>query len=84
MTLQNIDRLKDAVDRHIQHAVNIRRRLHRFPEPGFKETRTSALVAQELRALGLAPHLVSHTTIVTEIYTTSNVARSYNAIFGIE
>ena len=37
--------------------IAIRRDLHAHPETGFDTVRTAAIVADELRALGLAPQL---------------------------
>jgi amidohydrolase len=39
----------------LQELVAVRRDLHAHPETAFEEVRTSALVAEKLRALGLAP-----------------------------
>lgn len=36
--------------------TNLRRDLHRHPEPGFQETRTKAVIAKRLRALGIEVH----------------------------
>jgi metal-dependent amidase/aminoacylase/carboxypeptidase family protein len=44
--------------------VAVRRRLHRIPEVGLQLPRTQALVADELRALGLEPRLGGTTTSV--------------------
>ena len=44
-----------AVDRRRDQFVGIGRRIWERPEAGFKEVATAALVADELRALGLAP-----------------------------
>ena len=47
--------------------IDIRRRLHRQPELGLDLPRTQALVAEELRALGLEPKLGGSTTSVVAI-----------------
>ncbi len=48
--------------------VAIRRDLHAHPETGFDTVRTAAIVADELRALGLAPRTgVGQTGVVAEI-----------------
>ena len=47
--------LAPLIDRHAGRAVAIRHRLHRIPELGFAETKTAALVRQELDAIGI-PH----------------------------
>jgi amidohydrolase len=69
MTPQSLERLRQLADKHAEQAVQIRRRIHRFPEPGFEEVRTSALVADELQALGLTPHPIAHTGIVADLDT---------------
>jgi hippurate hydrolase len=47
--------------------VALRRRLHRTPEVGLDLPVTQAIVAEELRALGLEPRLGSETTSVTAV-----------------
>lgn len=47
--------------------VDLRRRLHRVPEVGLQLPATQAIVAAELRALGLEPSLGSTTTSVTAV-----------------
>jgi len=48
--------------------IAIRRDLHAHPETGFDTVRTAAIVADELRALGLAPQTgIGETGVVTEI-----------------
>jgi amidohydrolase len=37
----------------LDHLITIRRKLHRFPETGYQEFRTSSLIAQELEQLGI-------------------------------
>jgi amidohydrolase len=45
--------LRAATDRVLPTLVNLRHDLHRHPELGNRETRTAALVARELRRVGL-------------------------------
>ena len=47
------DHLKSDIDELVPDMVAIRRDLHEHPELAFEEVRTSALVAQRLRSLGL-------------------------------
>jgi amidohydrolase len=54
--------------------IEIRRDIHAHPELGFEETRTSQLVADELRKLGLEPQTgVGRTGVVAKIGTGSPV-----------
>ena len=46
-------RIREAADALAQHLVEVRRDIHMHPELGNRETRTGALVADRLRALGL-------------------------------
>src|SRR6266487_571858 len=47
------DQLKSDIDELVPDMVAFRRDLHAHPELAFEEVRTSALVAQRLRSLGL-------------------------------
>src|SRR5256886_15959340 len=47
------DRLKAEIDELVPGTVALRRDLHEHPELAFEEVRTSGIVAQRLRALGL-------------------------------
>ena len=53
MAIFQPDFLKAEIDEHIPDLVAVRRDLHEHPETAFEEYRTSHLVAQRLRALGL-------------------------------
>ncbi|MHC4842249.1 MAG: M20 metallopeptidase family protein [Planctomycetota bacterium] len=47
------DRLKIIVEEQFKELVELRHRLHRIPELGFEEVKTSAIVIEELNKLGL-------------------------------
>ncbi len=47
------ERIAQESGKLFQEAIEIRRTLHKWPEEGFKEFKTSALVADYLRKLGL-------------------------------
>ncbi len=49
----NMDSLKSDIDEMVPDIVALRRDLHEHPELAFEEVRTSGIVAQRLRALGL-------------------------------
>ena len=53
MTVATTPRILSAAD--LEELVDTRRDLHAHPELAFEETRTAALVAERLRALGLTP-----------------------------
>ncbi|GAC1353740.1 MAG: amidohydrolase [Ktedonobacteraceae bacterium] len=53
MSISNPDRLKSEIDERVPDLVAMRRDLHEHPELAFEEIRTSGIVAQRLRALGL-------------------------------
>lgn len=57
--------VRAAVEKMTPRLVETRRDLHMHPELGNRETRTGALVAERLRALGLeVRHPVAHTGVV--------------------
>jgi amidohydrolase len=59
-------RILGAAD--VQELIEVRRDLHAHPEVAFEETRTAALVADRLRALGLEPRTgVGRTGVVATI-----------------
>jgi amidohydrolase len=51
--MSEFDRLKSDIDELVPDMVALRRDLHEHPELAFEEVRTSGIVAQRLRALGL-------------------------------
>ncbi len=53
MAISNLDPLKAEIDERVPDLVAMRRDLHEHPELAFEEIRTSNIVAQRLRALGL-------------------------------
>ncbi len=53
MSVSKPDRLKAEIDELVPDLVAIRRDLHGHPELAFEEVRTSGIVTQRLRALGL-------------------------------
>ena len=46
------------------HAIAIRREIHRFPELGFEEERTAAIVERELAAIGIQHRRIAKTGVV--------------------
>jgi amidohydrolase len=59
------DAIRAAVDTMTPRLVETRRDIHMHPELGNRETRTGALVAERLRALGIeVRHPVAHTGVV--------------------
>jgi amidohydrolase len=53
MTVLQPDWLKTEIDEHIPNLVTMRRDLHAYPELAFEEIRTSGIVADRLRMLGM-------------------------------
>lgn len=53
MSVSQPDALKTLIDEYVPDLVATRRDLHEHPELAFEEVRTSGIVAQRLRALGL-------------------------------
>ena len=59
--------LANIISANANHFIAIRRTLHANPELGFEEWQTAALVAQELKAMGLTPLTVAGTGVVAII-----------------
>src|SRR5579863_3722635 len=51
--MTTVDQLKSEIDELVPGMVALRRDLHEHPELAFEEVRTSGIVAQRLRSLGL-------------------------------
>src|SRR5256885_7874789 len=51
--MSEFDRLKSDIDELVPDLVALRRDLHEHPELAFEEVRTSGIVAQRMRTLGL-------------------------------
>ena len=57
--------------------------LHRHPEVGFEETRTSVFVAQRLRDMGLEPVTgIAGTGVVATLHGTKGQGRTIGLAFG--
>ncbi len=48
-----MDEIREWVEKHMEQVIAARRDLHRIPETGFTEEKTSAYVAEKLQGLGL-------------------------------
>src|SRR5690242_21308075 len=53
MAVSKPDQLKAEIDELVPDLIAMRRDLHEHPELAFEEVRTSGIVAQRLRALGI-------------------------------
>ena len=62
-----VDAIREAAQAILADVIEIRRRLHRRPEIGLQLPGTQAVIAEELRRLGLEPRLGGTTTSVTAI-----------------
>ena len=56
--------IDDVVPEISEHAIAIRREIHRVPELGFEEERTAAIVGRELDALGIEHRRVAKTGVI--------------------
>jgi len=66
-TVTSLADLRAAAEAILPHVIEIRRRIHRRPEQGLQLPQTQAVVAEELRAIGLEPRLGGTTTSVTAV-----------------
>jgi amidohydrolase len=62
-----VDRIGALVDSHLDELIALRRDLHRHPEVARTEIRTTAVLAQRLRAAGCDPRLLPGTGLVCDI-----------------
>lgn len=70
MTQDLLARLAECVVAQFDYVAELRRRLHRIPEPGFCEKRTAELVAAELDKLDLAVRTgIAETGIIADLDT---------------
>lgn len=70
MTQDILKSLAVLAEPHVAHVVELRRKLHRVPEPGFCETETAALISEELRDLGLEVRTgIGETGITADLVT---------------
>lgn len=70
MTKNVLGNLVGLVEGNADRIVKIRRRLHRIPEPGFHETKTAALLAEELSGLDLDVRTgIAETGIIADLDT---------------
>ncbi|MHC4757998.1 MAG: M20 metallopeptidase family protein [Planctomycetota bacterium] len=64
------ERIKSIVEEQREYVTDIRHRLHRIPEVGFKEVKTSAVVIEELSKLGLEVKTgIAQTGVVADLET---------------
>jgi len=45
--------INELINKNIEEIIKIRREIHQYPELGYEEYRTSAMVAEKLSAMGL-------------------------------
>jgi amidohydrolase len=70
MTGDVLVNLAEVVDAQTGYVVELRRRLHRNPEPGFCETKTAAIIAEELSKLNLEVQTgIAETGIIADLVT---------------
>lgn len=70
MTKDVLGNLTSLVEKQAGYIVEVRHRLHRFPEPGFGEIRTSSILAEELSGLGLDVQTrIAKTGIIADLET---------------
>ncbi len=62
--------LQQFVEKQINYVVDLRHKLHQFPEPGFEEIKTSAIISVELKKLGLNLQTqIASTGIIADLIT---------------
>ena len=62
------DIFRDLLKKHKTKVIKFRRDLHKIPEPGFKEYKTSKYIAQALKKMGIPFRAgVAETGIIAEI-----------------
>jgi amidohydrolase len=62
--------LTELIEEQISHIIELRHRLHEVPEPGFSETQTAAIIADELNKLDIPVQTnIAGTGIVADLIT---------------
>jgi len=70
MTKDLFENLGELVASHLGRVIELRHRLHRVPEPGFCETQTASLIAEELGRFGLEVRTgIGQTGIIADLVT---------------
>jgi amidohydrolase len=70
MTKDVLGNLTSLVETHADHITELRRKLHRVPEPGFQETKTASILKEELGGLGLDVQTgIAGTGIIADLST---------------
>ena len=70
MTNNIKSKLTKLIEEQISHIVELRHRLHEVPEPGFSETKTVAIIADELNKLDIPVQTdIAGTGIVADLIT---------------
>ncbi|HZK01253.1 MAG TPA: amidohydrolase, partial [Anaerovoracaceae bacterium] len=64
----DVQNLKKQVALIAAKAIELRRELHRFPEPGNGETRTAKIIEKELANLRLKPEYLLETGLISTIF----------------
>ena len=70
MTNNMKSNLKELIEKQISYIVELRHRLHQVPEPGFSETKTAAIITDELNKLDIPLQTnIAGTGIVADLIT---------------
>lgn len=68
--------IREIAEKYQNYVIEMRRKFHRCPEIGLKETKTCRMICEELQNMGLAPKVIHGTGVMVDIGDRSRSGRT--------